>query len=152
MMSRVSQKIIERLCQFLDSLPAEARNKCSLCNETLYHIVKQAKAHTAAPEGTICRAIADRHNETALPNDRVSANALRQRGLQYEGAKKRPDGTHKAYSKGAMIREIIAGCSGNCDDPAGCERRWLRKSFDEVLRDYSIVKTMDEVMAETCAA
>lgn len=56
----------------MDSLPEEARSKCSICTTTLTHIVKQAEAETGVGTATVARALAEKVNETALPADRVT--------------------------------------------------------------------------------
>lgn len=83
-MARVSKESIERLNAFIDSLPAEARNKCALCNETLVHLVKTAEVETGAGTATVTRHLADRINEDAAPGDRVSGEALRNKVRQKE--------------------------------------------------------------------
>ena len=84
-MGRVSNTVLSKLCDFLDSLPGEVKGKCTLCNETLTHIVKQAEARTGAATATVTTEIAKRHNETAAPQDIVSGEALRNRVRQKEG-------------------------------------------------------------------
>ena len=83
-MSRVAKEVLKKMADFLDNLPGDVRNKCSLCNETLTHIVKQAEAQTGAPVATITREIAERHNEGAAPGDVVSGEKLRLRVRQKE--------------------------------------------------------------------
>lgn len=78
-MGRVSSKTIEKLNAFMDSLPIEARNKCSICNDTLTHIVKQAEAQVGVGTMTVAKALADKINNGAAPQDVVSADALRER-------------------------------------------------------------------------
>jgi hypothetical protein len=84
-MARVSKESIERLNAFIDSLPAEARNKCALCNETLVHLVKTAEVETGAGTATVTRHLADRINEDAAPGDRVSEQQLRGRVQRSDG-------------------------------------------------------------------
>lgn len=88
-MGRVSAETIRRLNEFIDSLPEEARGKCALCNQTLTHIVMQAEAQIEAGKQTIVRALAEKINETAAPQDRVTPEALRQRVMEASGEKKR---------------------------------------------------------------
>ena len=78
-MPRVSEETLEKLQAFIDSLPAEARSKCALCNETLTHIVKRAEVETGAGTATVARVIADKLNEDAAPQDRVTPRALDRR-------------------------------------------------------------------------
>ena len=78
-MPRVSQETMEKLNDFLNTLPAEARNKCALCNETLTHIVKSAEAQTGAPTATVTRELANRVNDGAHPGDVISGESLRQK-------------------------------------------------------------------------
>ncbi len=84
-MSRVSKEALEKLSEFINSLPDEARSKCALCNETLTHIVKQAEAQTGAGTATVARELANRINENAAPGDRVSDQQLRCRVQRQEG-------------------------------------------------------------------
>jgi len=83
-MGRVSAGTIKKLTAFIDSLPEEAKGKCSLCNETLVHIVKQAEAQTGAGTATVTRALADNINEDALPQDKVSSSSLRNKIVNTE--------------------------------------------------------------------
>ena len=86
-MSRTATERIQRLKTFMDSLPDEARSKCSLCTTTLTHIVKQAEAETGAGTTTVARALAEKINETALPADRVTEGQLRDRVRRSAGEK-----------------------------------------------------------------
>lgn len=83
-MARVTQEQLQKLNDFIDSLPSEARSKCALCNETLTHIVKTAEAQIGAGTATVTRALADRLNDGAAPGDRVSGEQLRGRVRQRE--------------------------------------------------------------------
>jgi len=78
-MARVSKETIEKLNEFFDTLPTDARNKCALCNETLTHIVNLAAAKTGAPTATVTRELASRVNDGAAPGDLVSGGALQDR-------------------------------------------------------------------------
>ena len=86
-MPRVSEETLQKLQAFIDSLPAEARSKCALCNETLTHIVKTAEVETGAGTATVARVIADKLNEDAALQDRVSGGALQDRVRRNEGLK-----------------------------------------------------------------
>lgn len=86
-MGRVSAETIRRLNEFIDSLPEEARGKCALCNQTLTHIVKQAEAQIEAGTKAITRALAEKINETAAPQDRVTPDMLRDRVRRTAGEK-----------------------------------------------------------------
>ena len=78
-MPRVSEQTIEKLNEFFDTLPAEAKSKCALCNETLTHIVKMAEVETGAGTATVTRVLSDKINDGAAAGDRVSGSQLRQR-------------------------------------------------------------------------
>ena len=84
-MGRVSQEQIDKLTAFLKTLPAEAKGKCALCNETLTHIVKQAEVQTGAGTATVTRVLADDINENAAPQDRVTPEQLRGRVQRNDG-------------------------------------------------------------------
>ncbi len=86
-MPRVRQESLDKLAEFIGSLPKDARNKCALCNETLTHLVKTAEVQTGAPTATVTRALANKINETAVPGDVVSGEALTQRVRYSEGLK-----------------------------------------------------------------
>ena len=101
-MPRVSEETLGKLQAFIDSLPAEARSKCALCNETLTHIVKRAEVETGAGTATVARVIADKLNEDAALQDRVSEGALRQRVLNSEGAIRR-NPTNNSEPKGGEV-------------------------------------------------
>jgi len=85
-LGRVSEQTIEKLNAFIDSLPVEARKKCALCNETLTHIVKQAEAQTGAGTRTVCRVLAEKHNEGAAPLDVVGDKQLQDRVRRHDGS------------------------------------------------------------------
>lgn len=78
-MPRVSNETINKLNDFLDTFPAEALGKCALCNETLTHIVSSAEAQTGAPMATVTKELANRVNDGAAPNDKVTGESLRQK-------------------------------------------------------------------------
>mgnify|MGYP001112075828 CR=1 FL=1 len=113
-MPRVSQESLKRLKAFIDSLPAEARSKCALCNDTLVHLVKTAEVETGAGTATVTRALADRINEDAAPGDRVSGEALRSKVVTAE------------HGRRPSEKEKSAQCTNNPQpqhDPA--ERKYL---------------------------
>lgn len=83
-----SKESLQKLSAWIESLPEEAKGKCSMCNETLTHLVKQAEAQTGAPMTTVCRALADKVNKDAAPQDKVTPRALRDRVLQKTGEKR----------------------------------------------------------------
>ena len=85
---RVSADALKKLNAFIDALPSEARGKCALCNETLTHLVKLAEVETGAGTATVTRVLAEKINEDAAPQDRVSGNQLRNRVQYNEGAVK----------------------------------------------------------------
>lgn len=87
-MGRVNQETLSKLRDFLDSLPAEVKGKCALCNETLTHIVKKAEVETGAGTATVTRALADNINEGAADGDRVSGKQLQFRARYHEGKDK----------------------------------------------------------------
>lgn len=75
-MGRVNAETIEKLNDFINSLPEEAKGKCAICNKTLVHIVKQAEAQTGAGTATVTMILAEKINENALPEDKVTPKAL----------------------------------------------------------------------------
>lgn len=101
-MGRIKFETIEKLEEFFKSIPSEAVIKCSLCRETLTHIVKRAEVETGAGTATATKHLAGLINETAAPGDRVSAEALRQRVLERSGEKIRicSNGTNNPPSAG----------------------------------------------------
>jgi hypothetical protein len=62
-MGRVSSETLQRLNDFLDSLPPEDIKKCAHCNDHLTHIVKQAESITGAGMATVCRKLAEKINQ-----------------------------------------------------------------------------------------
>lgn len=98
-MGRVSAETIRRLNEFIDSLPEEARGKCALCNQTLTHIVMQAEAQIEAGTRAITRALAEKINETAAPQDRVTPESLRQRVLRVSGEREDSIGAVRTNSE-----------------------------------------------------
>lgn len=85
-MPRVSVNTIKKLNAFINSLPEDARNKCSLCNETLTHIVKMAEAQTGAGTLTVARALADKINKGEVPADRINSDTLGARVRRMDGS------------------------------------------------------------------
>lgn len=71
--------INEMFDQFEGVLGKDALSKCSICRETLTHIVVKTEVETGAPRSTVTRELAGRINEGAAPLDRVNGNQLRQR-------------------------------------------------------------------------
>jgi len=98
-MSKPSQETLERLNAFLDSLPAEVKGKCVLCNETLTHFVKKAEAETGAPTASVTRELANRVNEGAAPGDVVSGKKLQDRVRYHSGADKVGNSEDKPNTK-----------------------------------------------------
>lgn len=86
-MARVTAVQLYRLQAFFDTLPADQKGKCALCNETLVHIVKQAEAEIGVGTATATKVLAEQINETALPADRVTAGQLRDRVRRSAGEK-----------------------------------------------------------------
>ena len=78
-MARVSNVTICKLQDFINSLPAEVKAKCSLCNETLTHVIKSAEVQTGAGTATVAKSLADEINQNSLPADRVTGKQLQDR-------------------------------------------------------------------------
>lgn len=78
-MGRVKESVVEQVRALIAMLPAEAKGKCALCNETLTHIVTKIEVTAKAPLQTVCRELAAQVNEGAAPQDRVSEQAIRER-------------------------------------------------------------------------
>lgn len=130
-MAAVSAEAIRKLHEFIESLPEEARSKCSLCNQTLTHIVKQAEAQTGAGTRTVTRMLAEKINETAAPADQVTPEGLRQRALETAGEKDRTgsNGTNEPTAQNNTEKS----CSS-------CSRR-SRLDPGEVMREVeSVIK------------
>ena len=130
-MAAVSTEAIRKLHEFIESLPEEARSKCSLCNQTLTHIVKQAEAQTGAGTRTVTRMLAEKINETAAPADQVTPEGLRQRALGTAGEKYRigSNGTNEPTAQNNTEKS----CSS-------CSRR-SRLDPGEVMREVeSVIK------------
>ncbi len=104
-MARVSSEQLKRLQAFFDTLPAEQKGKCALCNETLVHVVKQAEAEVGVGTATVTRVLAEKVNETALPADRVTEGQLRDRVRRSAGEK---ESGRTAQIKKLTIAEKIA--------------------------------------------
>lgn len=105
-MARITQERLQKLKTFMDSLPEEARSKCSICTTTLTHIVKQAEAETGVGTATVARALAEKVNETALPADRVTEGQLRDRVRRSAGEKE--SGRTAQIKKMTMAEKIMA--------------------------------------------
>ena len=86
-MARVSDRTKALIRNELSQMPAEALAKCSLCRETLTHIVKRIEAKAGAGTATVTKMLADIINKDALPQDQVTPEALTQRVRQKEGLK-----------------------------------------------------------------
>ena len=121
---------MEKLNEFLNTLPTEARNKCALCNETLTHIVKSAEAQTGAPTATVTRELANRVNDGSAPSHKVSGEALRQRTLEMSGEKHRncSNGTNKPEPESKecpICKSVYPGDQDHC--PNGCKKATAEK-------------------------
>lgn len=86
-MARVSDRTKALIQHELSQMPAEALAKCSLCRETLTHMVKSIEAKAGAGTATVTKMLADIINKKALPQDQVTGEALTQRVRQNEGLK-----------------------------------------------------------------
>ncbi len=84
-MGRVRTSNIEKLNRLIEVFGDDAVQKCSLCTTTLTHLVKQCEVKANVPLATTANAIADKINETALPQDRVTGGQLRDRVRRHEG-------------------------------------------------------------------
>ena len=98
-MGRISRENLDNLKVFISSLPDDVKGKCTLCNETLTHIVKSAEAETGAGTATVTRIIAEHINDGAAPGDEVKGHALNERVRQKEGLNDRkirnPENNHE---------------------------------------------------------
>lgn len=126
-MPRVSPKTMEKLNEFFDTLPTEARNKCALCNETLTHIVKSAEAQTGAPTATVTRELANRVNDGAAPGDVVSEGQLRGRVQRSEGiiCTDHADKAEPNPKECPICKSVYPGGHKTC--PNGCEKTVAEK-------------------------
>ena len=112
-MARVSAEQLLRLQAFFDTLPAEQKGKCALCNETLVHIVKQAEAEVGVGTATVTNALAEHVNATARPADKVSGGQLRDRVRRSAGEKESGRNAQikklTNAEKIAAVDELVAG-------------------------------------------
>lgn len=139
-MARPTSEQLQRLQDFLDTLPDDARSKCSLCNTTLTHIVKQAEAEVGVGTATVTRALAEKVNETALPADRVTEGQLRDRVRRSAGEK---ESGRTAQIKKMTIAEKIEAveelmAEGMTDGEAirAVAKGTGRAGRDKLWRDY----------------
>jgi hypothetical protein len=85
-MGRVSKENIKKIMEFIDLLPEEQVSKCSICRETLTHIVTSVQAKTGVGISTISKTLADKVNETAAPQDIVTPRAFEGRVRRNNGS------------------------------------------------------------------
>lgn len=97
---------------FFGELPADAKKKCSLCNETLTHIVKLAEVETGAGTATVTRVLAEEINEGAADGDKVSAKALDSKVRYHEGRKSRHFADNSQNPIGPPVPVVTS-----CDKP-----------------------------------
>lgn len=139
-MARTTTDQLQKLKAFLDSLPDEARNKCSLCNSTLTHIVKQAEAETGVGTATVTRALAEKVNETALPADRVTGDQLRDRVRRSAGEKESGRTAQiKKLTKAekiAAVDELVAGGMTDLDAIREVAKGTGRAGHEDLRRNY----------------
>lgn len=139
-MPRVSSEQLKRLQAFFDTLPAEQKGKCALCNETLVHIVKQAEAEVGVGTATVTSALAGQINATAKPADQVSGEQLRDRVRYQAGEKvsgKNPQ--IKKLTKAekiAAVDELVAGGMTDLDAIRSVAKGTGRAGHDNLKRDY----------------
>lgn len=139
-MARITTEQLQRLQDFLDSLPDEASDKCSLCTTTLTHIAKQAEAETGVGTATVARVLAEKINETALPADRVTAGQLRDRIRRNAGEKEfgRTAQIKKMTKaeKIAAVDELVAGGMTDLDAIREVAKGTGRVGHDSLRRNY----------------
>ena len=139
-MARITTEQLQRLQDFLDSLPDEASDKCSLCTTTLTHIAKQAEAETGVGTATVARVLAEKINETALPADRVTAGQLRDRIRRNAGEKEfgRTAQIKKMTKaeKIAAVDELVAGGMTDLEAIRSVAKGTGRVGHDSLKRNY----------------
>ena len=139
-MPRVSSEQLKRLQAFFDTLPAEQKGKCALCNETLVHIVKQAEAETGVGTATAARVLAEKVNEAALPADRVTGGQLRDRVRRSAGEKESGRTAQiKKMTKAekiAAVDELVAGGMVDLDAIRNVAKGTGRAGHDNLKRNY----------------
>lgn len=139
-MPRHSSEQLEKLQAFLDTLPAEQKDKCALCNETLLHIVKQAEAEVGVGTATVTNALAGQINATALPADQVSGEQLRDRVRYQAGEKvsgKNPQIKKMTKAeKIAAVDELVAKGMTDLDAIRSVAKGTGRAGVDNLKRNY----------------
>jgi len=139
-MARNTQDQLQKLKTFMDSLPDEARSKCSLCTTTLTHIVKQAEAETGVGTATVTRALAEQINETALPADRVTEGQLRDRVRRSAGEKESGRTAQiKKMTKAEKIMAVdnlVAGGMTDLDAITSVAKGTGRAGREKLWKDY----------------
>lgn len=144
-MATVSAEAIRKLHEFIESLPEEARSKCSLCNQTLTHIVKQAEAQTGAGTRTVTRMLAEKINETAAHADQVTEDALRARVRETSGEKSYPVGPNRPNEPTAQYSVNNHGTRGTKLDPKAVYEEIEAK----VKKGKSIKSAAEEIAQRT---
>ena len=139
-MSRPTSEQLQLLKAFFDTLPSEAKSKCSLCNTTLTHIVKQAEAETGVGTATVARILAEKVNETALPADRVTEGQIRDR-VRRSAGEKEPGRTAQIKKmtkaeKIAAVDNLVAGGMTDLDAIGQVAKGTGRTGKDNLLRHY----------------
>ena len=124
---------INAVREFFGALPDDAKKKCSLCNETLTHIVKLAEVETGAGTATVTRVLAEQINDGAVDGDRVSGDALRFRVRNAEGQRKSANGTD---SQNTGTPTVPVGTGGD-----------IVEEINKKLSDGASVRTASEEVA-----
>ena len=127
---------INAVREFFGALPDDAKKKCSLCNETLTHIVKLAEVETGAGTATVTRVLAEQINDGAVEGDRVSGDALRFRVRYTEGKDKCGNSTDSQNQ-------------GTPTVPAGTSWDIVGDMNKKIINGSSILAAAEEVAAKT---
>lgn len=147
-MPRVKDETVEKLINWIESLPSEMKDKCALCNETLTHIVKKAEAETGAGTATVTKALADNINATAAPGDQINPEALHSRVRRHEGSIMSNRHNKTAEPDKITEPEIVNDPPGTAptatSDNSPKPRSDLQESIIQIAGDLNILRSKIE--------
>ena len=140
-MPRVSQKTLGKLNDYLNTISADTQSKCTLCRDTLTHVVNSAAAKTGAPVSTITSALAERVNNGASQWDLVTGQQLRRRVQRVdEGiSPKRADKTDSDIEpkECPVCKSHYPGDQDHCPNKCGIEK--TEKKADTLKQSVNTV-------------
>jgi len=115
-MARVKKEVQVAVAKAVDKLPNEMREKCGLCNRTLYDELSQISANTGAPRRTVCDVFANSYNRDRREEEHIEAKVFNDRLdridkanqkdlMEGGGQKSKHQGTQDLFTRNEEIKD-----------------------------------------------